>query len=209
MNIESIANDIRHVFPTAGLLNDEIAIALNRVITRINVVYKGSEELTGDLSSSFDTTDDTLTIDDDYTKVQEVYVSGDKFTNVSRVAFLNYSTSDKVVNVIGNKIYFKADYSGSEIKCTVFNIISQIPVGDGVSLTTPIEGKDTKVIDLPTVAYEVLFVGAVYSLASNPKYYDKLIYEEYRNQYYTAFKDFEYIVDSREPHKQIQAEYSW
>ena len=70
-------------------------------------------------------------------------------------------------------------------------------------------GTTEQTIDIPTVAYEVLFTGAVYALASKPAYYDKLTFEEYRISYSTAFKDFEYVTDSREPHKNVNAEYSW
>ena len=211
MELIILVEDIKQIFITKQIMKDEILVALNKVIQRINMRYKGKEVLktlnTSSSNTGYNTSTNALTIDKDVTKLQNVYVDDYSFANVDYNTFINASSSDYVCNVIGNKVYFLSDYSESTIKSVSFEIIPLITTGTGFG--TKFDDTTEQEIDIPTVAYEVLFTGAVYALASKPKYYNKLIHEEYRASYYTAFKDFEWLIESIEPYKNISSEYSW
>ena len=219
MTILDLVNDIRVQLGTEKAIPyAEVIQSINRVLKRINIVFKGVETIetletnpenysSGDMSTFQYLTFD-INIPDTISKVQKVYVNDNVYANIDRETFLE-STATDICCIVGKTIYFKYDLSdyatwfatGSSDYATLKLV--------GFKVLTTIALVDTTNTELPTASYEVLFQGAVFNLASKPEYYNKVLYEDSKMNYYNLLEGFGYLMESREPRKQITQEYTW
>ena len=117
----------------------------------------------------WDSTDYILRLSDVVVEVEEVYIAGEEWENVTyeEVKDTNNS-SEEIYAQIGRYIYFPLDLAASSKKCDIRVKMNYSYVGIAIS--------DSTVIDLPESYRQMLISGCLFALTSRGKYKDEAVF---------------------------------
>jgi len=117
----------------------------------------------------WDSTDYILRLSDVVVEVEEVYIAGEEWENVTyeEVKDTNNS-SEEIYAQIGRYIYFPLDLATSSKKCDIRVKMNYSYVGIAIS--------DSTVIDLPESYRQMLISGCLFALTSRGKYKDEDVF---------------------------------
>ena len=168
-------------------LNDEVGLWRELVRVSAGTITTGWENLdtnkwhaegvqTWDMWGKFthgwdwDPTDYILRLADVVVEVEEVYIDGEEWENVTyeEVKDSNNS-SEEIYAQIGRYIFFPFDLETSSKKCDIRVKMSYSYVGIAIS--------DSTVIDLPESYRQMLISGCLFALTSRGKYNDEAVFE--------------------------------
>jgi len=147
---------------------------------------------------TYDNTNYVLTLNNNLKKIQTVFVASYEYRNVTYRALLeDYSSSDYVYALVGNKIYFLSDITGKEVLIKAFKSLTEI------------DSSTTTYTELNEDAKQVLISGAIYMIASKPSLKNENIFTVHKEIFN---REFPQLIKNRnrfEPLKKIEPRYTW